>query len=164
LKDFAPRDRPNSTIVFWSFRIMVGMGFLMLFLGLLSLALRRGGRLYESRFLQRFAVLMGPSGLIALLAGWVTTEAGRQPWVVYGVLRTADASSALSAQQVGTSLMIFVIVYFLVFGTGIYYMLKLMGKGPSLGDATDTHGDDTGRGALRFDHRPLSRPTDPIDE
>jgi len=152
LKDFAPRDRPDSTIVFWTFRIMVGMGFLMLFLGLLGLALRRGGKLYESRFLQRFALLMGPSGLIALLAGWVTTEAGRQPWVVYGVLRTADASSALSAQQVGTSLMIFVIVYFLVFGTGIYYMLKLMAKGPSLGDEPpDAHGGDTGKGraALR---------------
>lgn len=165
LKDFAPQDRPNSTIVFWTFRIMVGMGFLMLSLGLLGLAYRRGGKLYESRFLQRFALLMGPSGLIALLTGWVTTEAGRQPWVVYGVLRTADASSALSAQQVGTSLMIFVIVYFLVFGTGIYYMLKLMAKGPSLGDeAPDAHGGDTGKGAARFDHRPMSHPTDPIDD
>ena len=163
LKDFAPQDRPNSTIVFWSFRIMVGLGFLMLALGLLALGLRRGGRLYESRALQRFALWMGPSGLVALLAGWVTTEAGRQPWVVYGVLRTADASSALSTQQVGTSLMILVIVYFVVFGTGIYYMLKLIGKGPSSGTPTDTHGD-TGKGAPRFDHRPMSRPTDPIDE
>jgi cytochrome d ubiquinol oxidase subunit I len=165
LKDFAPQDRPNSTIVFWSFRIMVGMGFLMLALGLLGLLLRRGGKLYESRLVQRFALLMGPSGLIALLAGWITTEAGRQPWVVYGILRTADASSALSAQQVGTSLLIFVIVYFLVFGTGIYYMLKLMGKGPSLpSDLPDEHGGDTGKGNARFDHRPMSRPTDPIDE
>jgi cytochrome d ubiquinol oxidase subunit I len=165
LKEFAPEDRPNSTIVFWSFRIMVGMGLLMLLLGVCGLVLRRKQGLYESRWLQRFALAMGPSGLVALLAGWVTTEAGRQPWVVYGVLRTADASSALSAEQVGTSLMIFVIVYFLVFGTGIYYMLKLMGKGPSLehdGDG-DRHGD-TGKGSARYDHRPMSRPTDPIDE
>ncbi|HEY4144758.1 cytochrome ubiquinol oxidase subunit I [Pinirhizobacter sp.] len=163
LKDFAPEDRPNSTIVFWSFRIMVGMGLLMLLLGVLGLLSRPKQKLYEARWLQRFALWMGPSGLIALLAGWVTTEAGRQPWVVYGVLRTADASSALSAQQVGTSLMIFVIVYFLVFGTGIYYMLKLMGKGPSPEHDVDTHGD-TGKGSARYDHRPMSRPTDPIDE
>jgi len=165
LKTFAPEDRPNSTIVFWSFRIMVGMGLLMLLLGVCGLALRRKQWLYESRWLQRFALAMGPSGLVALLAGWITTEAGRQPWVVYGVLRTADASSALSAEQVGTSLMVFVIVYFLVFGTGIYYMLKLMGKGPSL--EKDGDGDmraDTGKGSARYDHRPMSRPTDPIDE
>jgi cytochrome d ubiquinol oxidase subunit I len=165
LKDFAPEDRPNSTIVFWSFRIMVGMGLLMLLLGVLGLALRPKQKLYEARWLQRFALWMGPSGLIALLAGWVTTEAGRQPWVVYGVLRTKDASSALSAQQVGTSLLIFVIVYFLVFGTGIYYMLKLMAKGPSLpDDAANAHGGDAGKGSVMFDHRPMSRPTDPIDE
>ena len=165
LKAFAPEDRPNSTIVFWSFRIMVGMGLLMLLLGLWGLVLRRKQGLYESRWLQRFALAMGPSGLVALLAGWITTEVGRQPWVVYGVLRTADASSALSAEQVGTSLMIFVIVYFLVFGTGIYYMLKLMGNGPSL--EKDGDGDmrgDTGKGSARYDHRPMSRPTDPIDE
>jgi cytochrome bd ubiquinol oxidase subunit I len=167
LKNFAPEDRPNSTIVFWTFRIMVGMGLLMLLLGVWGLVLRRGQKIYESRWLQRFALAMGPSGLVALLAGWITTEAGRQPWVVYGVMRTSDAVSALSAEQVGTSLMIFVIVYFLVFGTGIYYMLKLMGKGPSL--QSDGHGDDdahgdTGKGHARFDHRPMSRPTDPIDE
>ena len=75
---------------------------------------------------------MGPTGFITLLAGWVTTEAGRQPWVVYGVMRTSQAVSPLTTQQVGISLMTFVIVYFLVFGTGIYYMLKLMRAGPAL--------------------------------
>jgi cytochrome d ubiquinol oxidase subunit I len=165
LKSFAPEDRPNSTIVFWSFRIMVGMGLLMLLLALLGLALRRRERLYEVRWFQRFALWMGPTGLIALLAGWVTTEAGRQPWVVYGVLRTRDAVSPLTVQQVGTSLMIFVMVYFLVFGTGIYYMLKLMAKGPDLPhDEAGEEAADTGRGKERFDHRPLSRPTEPIDE
>jgi cytochrome bd ubiquinol oxidase subunit I len=106
---------------------------------------------------------MGPSGLIALLAGWITTEVGRQPWVVYGVLRTADAVSPLSSQQVGTSLLIFIIVYFLVFGTGIYYMLKLMAKGPDVGEqAADVQGDvGTGRA---LGHRPMARATDLIDE
>lgn len=144
---------------------MVGMGLLLLLMALTGWLLRPRGRLFESRAFQRLVLLMGPSGLIALLAGWVTTESGRQPWVVYGVLRTRDAVSAVSAQQVGTSLMIFVIVYFAVFGTGIYYMLKLMKTGPDLPrDAAEAEAPDTGKGAPRFDHRPLSRPTDPIDE
>jgi cytochrome bd ubiquinol oxidase subunit I len=164
LKEFAPQDRPDSTIVFWTFRIMVGMALLMLLLGVLGLVLRLRKRLYDTRWFQRFALVMGPSGLIALLAGWITTEAGRQPWVVYGVLRTADAVSPLSSQQVGTSLLIFIIVYFLVFGTGIYYMLKLMAKGPDVGDqAADVPGD-AGIGITPFHHRPMSRATDPIDE
>ena len=102
--------------------------------------------------------------MIALLAGWITTEVGRQPWVVYGVLRTADANSPLSSQQVGTSLLIFVVVYFLVFGTGAYYMLKLMAKGPDVGDQAADVRVDVGRGSIRFGHRPISRATDPIDE
>jgi cytochrome d ubiquinol oxidase subunit I len=164
LKEFAPQDRPDSTIVFWSFRIMVGMGLLMLLLGVLGLVLRLRNKLYDTRWFQCFALGMGPSGLIALLAGWITTEVGRQPWVVYGVLRTADAASPLSSQQVGTSLLLFIIVYFLVFGTGIYYMLKMMAKGPDEGgEAADLPGD-IGDGNARFERRPMSRATDPIDE
>jgi cytochrome bd ubiquinol oxidase subunit I len=164
LRDFAPEDRPNSTIVFWSFRVMVGMALLMLLLGVLGLILRLRNRLYDTRWFQRFALAMGPSGLIALIAGWITTEVGRQPWVVYGVLRTADAASPLSSQQVGTSLLMLIVVYFLVFGTGIYYMLKLMARGPDVGDHAAEVPGDIGKSITRFDHRPMSRPTDPIDE
>jgi cytochrome d ubiquinol oxidase subunit I len=164
LKEFAPQDRPNSTIVFWSFRIMVGMGLLMLLLGVLGLVLRLRNRLYDTRWFQRFALAMGPSGLIALLAGWITTEVGRQPWVVYGVLRTADAVSPLSSQQVGTSLLIFIIVYFLVFGTGLYYMLKLMAKGSDAGGQAADEGGYLGKSIAGFERRPMSRATDPIDE
>jgi cytochrome bd ubiquinol oxidase subunit I len=161
LKAFAPEDRPNSTIVFWSFRIMVGMGLLMLLLGVLGLVLRWRNRLYDTRWFQRFALAMAPSGLIALLAGWITTEVGRQPWVVYGVLRTADAISPLTSQQVGTSLLIFIIVYFLVFGTGIYYMLKLMAKGPGDDEVSAAQG---AVGSATFGHRPMAHATDLIDE
>jgi cytochrome d ubiquinol oxidase subunit I len=164
LKEFAPEDRPNSTIVFWSFRVMVGMGLLMLLLGVLGLILRWRNKLYDTRWFQFFALAMGPSGLIALLAGWITTEVGRQPWVVYGVLRTADAVSPLSSQQVGTSLLIFLIVYFLVFGTGSYYMVKLMGKGPDVGDQAAKVPGEVGASTAGFDRRPMSRATDPIDE
>jgi cytochrome d ubiquinol oxidase subunit I len=81
-------------MVFWSFRLMAGLGMLMILLGALALWLRYRKRLYQSKPFLRFALWMGPSGLIAILAGWVTTEVGRQPWVVYGVQRTADAVSA----------------------------------------------------------------------
>jgi cytochrome d ubiquinol oxidase subunit I len=130
MKDFPKEDRPFSPIVFWSFRIMVGLGLLMLLTALLGLLLRKGGRLYEARWYQVFVLCMGPSGLLALLAGWITTEVGRQPWTVYGVLRTANSVSPVSSQQAGVSLLIFVIVYFVVFGTGTYYMLRLMKRGP----------------------------------
>ena len=132
LKSFPREERPNSTVVFWSFRIMVGLGLLMIALAVIAWRLDRRGRLYDTAWFHRFAVLMGPSGFVTLLAGWVTTEVGRQPWVVYGVMRTSQAVSPLSAQQVGIPLMAFVVVYFLVFGTGIYYMLKLMHAGPKI--------------------------------
>ena len=107
-------DWPNVPLVFWSFRIMVGLGFLMLGIGLLSLFARWRGKLYHWPWLHRFALAMGPAGFIAVLAGWTTTEAGRQPWTVYGMLRTADSASPLAAPAVATSLLAFVIVYFIV--------------------------------------------------
>jgi cytochrome d ubiquinol oxidase subunit I len=142
LKEFPKEDRPNSLIVFWSFRIMAGLGMLMILMSLVSLLLRRRARLYEARWFQRFALAMGPMGFVTLLAGWITTEAGRQPWVVYGVMRTANAVSPLTAQQVGISLFAFVVVYTLVFGTGIYYILKLMRSGPPLPGAAAPHGGE----------------------
>ncbi|WP_322047258.1 cytochrome ubiquinol oxidase subunit I [Paraburkholderia sp. J67] len=130
LKEFAPQDRPYSPIVFWTFRIMAGLGMLMLLSALLGVFLRWRGQLYEARWYHRFMFCMGPSGILALLAGWITTEVGRQPWTVYGVVRTVDSVSPIGEQQAGVSLLIFVLVYFLVFGTGVYYMIKLMKKGP----------------------------------
>ena len=73
---------------------------------------------------------MGPSGLIAILAGWVTTEVGRQPWVVYGVQRTAEAVSAHGDLHMSVSLLTFIVVYSAVFGVGYSYMLRLIRKGP----------------------------------
>lgn len=160
LKDFARADRPNSTIVFWTFRVMVGLGSLMILLALLGLWLRRGGRLYRSRMFQRFALLMAPSGFIALLAGWFTTEIGRQPWIVHGLMRTADAVSPVSATQVGISLALFVIVYFLVFGAGTLYLLGLIAKGPVAGEGL--HPVSGGPGEARNAARPLSAAPDAL--
>jgi cytochrome bd ubiquinol oxidase subunit I len=130
LADFPAEDRPDSTVVFWTFRIMAGLAFLMLALGLWSLWLRFRGDLYDSRLFLRLAVLTGPAGLIAIIAGWLTTEIGRQPWVVYGVMRTKDAVSNHSALAMTLSLGVFVAMYFIVFGTGVFYMLKLIAAGP----------------------------------
>ncbi len=130
LKDFPPDQRPtNVPLVFWSFRIMVGIGCLMIGLGMTSLVLRFRRRLLQPWFL-RWAVAMGPSGLIAVTFGWITTEAGRQPFTVYGLLRTADSVSPIAAPAVATSLALFVAVYFIVFGAGIWYIFKLFGHAP----------------------------------
>lgn len=130
LKDFAPEDRAPAYVVFWTFRGMVGLGLLMIALGLWALLARLRKRLYDSRPLLRFALWMGPSGLLAILLGWYTTEIGRQPWVVYGLMRTADAVTPRSPGEVGFTLALFVITYVAVFGIGIWYMLKLIAKGP----------------------------------
>jgi cytochrome bd ubiquinol oxidase subunit I len=132
LKAWPPADRPNALILFWSFRIMVGIGLLMVLLGLLSLAARYLGRLYDWGALLRFALLMGPSGFVAVLAGWITTEVGRQPYTVYGLLRTADSASPIDAQAVGFSLLAFIVVYFAMFGAGTFYILRLMGHTPDI--------------------------------
>jgi cytochrome d ubiquinol oxidase subunit I len=134
LKDFPKADRPPARIIFWSFRLMVGLGLLMLALGLWSLLARLRGKLFDWRWLQRFAVAMGPAGFVAVIAGWVTTEVGRQPWVVYGLLRTRDAVSPIAAPAVGGSLLAFVIVYFAVFSAGTLYILKLMAHAPEVGE------------------------------
>jgi len=130
LDTIAPQDRPPVAVVFWSFRVMVGLGMLMLALGLWSLLARMTGRLYEWRGLKRFAVLMGPAGFVAVLAGWITTEVGRQPFTVYGLMRTAESASPLAAPAVAASLLAFVVVYFAVFGMGTWYLLKLMSRAP----------------------------------
>jgi cytochrome d ubiquinol oxidase subunit I len=133
--DSVPRENwPPVAVIFWSFRIMVGIGFLMLGLGLFSLWTRWRGRLYETRLLHIFALAMGPAGFIAVLAGWFTTEVGRQPFLVYGLLRTADAASPLAAPAVGSSLIAFVIVYFIVYAAGLTYLFRLMAQPPHHGE------------------------------
>lgn len=129
LKEFPPEDRPNVFMVFWSFRVMVGLGLLMIAAGVWGLWLRSRKRLYESQTFLRFMFVMAPSGLIAILAGWFTTEIGRQPWVVYGLQRTADAVSAHGEVHMSISLLAFFAVYGSVFGIGYMYMMKLIRKG-----------------------------------
>lgn len=125
------KDEPPVAIVFWSFRIMVGLGFAMLALGAWSLWRRVRGGLYCDRWLHRLAIAMGPMGFVAVLAGWVTTEVGRQPFTVYGLLRTSDSLAPVAAPAVAASLIAFIIVYFFIFGAGTFYILRMMKKPPS---------------------------------
>lgn len=129
LKEVPKADRPNVPLVFWSFRIMVGLGCLMLLTAVISVYQRKKQTFYTNKNWLRLVIAMGPTGLIAILAGWFVTEVGRQPWVVYGLLRTKDAVSPHSTLHMSISLISFIVVYGLVFITGYLYMIKLMKKG-----------------------------------
>ena len=131
LDTISDADQPPVAVVFWSFRIMIALGFGMLGIGIWSLWARYRGRLYEMPWLHWATVAMGPSGLLAVLAGWVTTEVGRQPFTVWGLLRTPDSVAPLAAPAVATSLVAFVIVYFALFGAGTFYILRLMSRAPT---------------------------------
>ena len=134
--DAVPReDQPPVFLVFWAFRVMVGLGLLMIGLGLWGAWLVWRRRLTENRLFLRFAVLMGPAGFVAVIAGWVVTEVGRQPWVVQGLVRTADAVSPVTAGSVATSLLIYITVYAIVFVAGAIYILRLLREGPVAGAA-----------------------------
>jgi cytochrome d ubiquinol oxidase subunit I len=134
------RDWPYVPVIFWSFRIMVGLALLMLALGLASLVARARGRLYDSRALQRAALLLSPAGLLAVIAGWFTTEVGRQPYTVYHLLRTAQSASPIAAPAVISSLAAFAVVYFAVFGAGALFELRLMSRPPHPGEVPPFEG------------------------
>lgn len=159
LKEFPRDERAFVPLVFWSFRVMVGLGLLMIGLALFGAWKRWRGRLYDAspgtRGLWRYALYMGPAGVVAMLAGWYTTEVGRQPWVVYGIMRTADAVSPHRAFEVGLTLLLFIVVYFILFGAGTVYMLRLIKRGPSAVDG----GPEGGPGEARTPSRPLSAAT-----
>jgi cytochrome d ubiquinol oxidase subunit I len=130
LKALPAADRPPVALVFFAFRVMVGMWLVMLAMTLWSwvLALRR--RLYDTAAYLRIATWTIPAGYIAVTGGWITTEAGRQPWVVYGHLRTAEAvTPSLTGANVLASLAVYIIVYALIFGAGVYYLVRLARRG-----------------------------------
>jgi cytochrome d ubiquinol oxidase subunit I len=137
---------------------MAGLGVLMVLLGLWSAWSRWRDRIYESRALARFALVMGPAGLVAMLAGWYTTEIGRQPWVVYGLMRTKDAVSNHSTLTLSVTLVVLMVMYAGVFGTGIAYMLKLVNRGLADGGTPPR-----GHSLNQRPARPLSAATESLD-
>ena len=131
LKSVAAGDRPPVLPVFFAFRIMVGIGVLMLLVAVWGGWLRWRGRLFDTPGFLRTCVLMMPAGFVAVIAGWTVTEVGRQPWVIYGLLRTRDAvSPSLTGLDVVLSLSAYALVYAIVFGAGLYYMVQLARRGP----------------------------------
>ena len=144
LKDVTPDKRPPVWPVFYSFRALVAIGMAMLLLSLWSLDLRWKGTLFTNRIFLTCAMLMTPSGFGAVIFGWFTAEIGRQPYIVYGQLKTADAHSPLTAQAVTTSLIAFIVAYAIIFGFGSYYLAKLLRKGPEPFEPS-VPGEDVGR-------------------
>jgi cytochrome d ubiquinol oxidase subunit I len=129
--DAWPKDQwPVVDVEFFAFRIMVGLGFAMFGLGLLSLYLRYRHRLYDSRWFHYLAMVMAPAGFIAIVMGWTTSETGRQPWTVYGLVTTAQSVSPITLPVVVTSFVVIIVIFTLVFGSGIFYVLKMMSKLP----------------------------------
>jgi cytochrome d ubiquinol oxidase subunit I len=130
LKDVPPADRPPVVPVFFAFRIMVGVGLLMIAIGWLGALLWWRGTLVTARWYLWPVANAWWLGFVAVIAGWVVTESGRQPWLAYGILRTADAISPVTASQVAATLALFVLVYGVVFAMGIYYINRLIDRGP----------------------------------
>jgi cytochrome d ubiquinol oxidase subunit I len=146
LKSFSRENRPPTILPFFAFRVMVGLGLLMIALGLTGAVLAARRRLFAQRWFLNWAMLMGPTGVIAIISGWIVTEVGRQPFTVYGLLRTSQSASPIDAPAIAVSLAAFIVVYLIIFGAGTWYILRLMGgsisaaKGPATGEPTRAAG------------------------
>lgn len=140
LKAWPKEERPPVLPVFLSFRIMVLMGILMMMTGLMGAYLYLRKTLFQTSWFHRWCLLMSPSGFIAVLAGWFVTEIGRQPYVVYGILRTSETSSPVLGAYIFSTLIGFILIYSFIFGAGIYYILRLIRKGPTQSLKEETYG------------------------
>jgi cytochrome d ubiquinol oxidase subunit I len=138
LKEWPKDERPPVAWVFWTFRIMVGMGVLMIFTGVTAAVLFLRKQLFSKRWFQLWCMAMTPTGFVAVLAGWFVTEIGRQPYIIHGVMRTAEAVSPVMGSQIALSLLAFSFSYVFVFGAGSYYIIRLIAKGPE--DSEKTYG------------------------
>lgn len=132
LKSVAKEDRPIVPVVFYSFRIMVGLGLLMVMIGVLGSALLFRQKIYKHKWFLKICTLSTPAGFIAIITGWFTAEFGRQPWVVYELVRTKYSVSNIDLWEVFISLTSIIVVYFIIFGYFYFkYLLKIIKGGPS---------------------------------
>jgi len=147
LDEFPPEDIPPVPVVFFAFRVMVGLGLVMLGQGITSLILRWRQRLYAARWMLRVCVLMAPAGFVAMLSGWIVTEVGRQPFTVYGLIRTADSLSSVSREQVVGATWTILSFYLVIFGVGLWVLLRLLREPPHEGapGPQPTLADETGK-------------------
>ncbi|WP_375319395.1 cytochrome ubiquinol oxidase subunit I [Candidatus Tisiphia endosymbiont of Oplodontha viridula] len=140
LKEWSKEERPPVLIVFLCFRVMVGIGVLMIITGAIAVVLYLRKRLFDTKWFQYWCMLMTPTGFIAVLSGWFVTEVGRQPYIVYNLIRTSEASSPVLGQHIFASLIAFVIVYVFIFGSATYYIINLIKKGPNIITREETYG------------------------
>ena len=158
LKEWPREDRPPVAVVYFAFRIMVGIGMLMLVTVYIGLFLWKKGSLFSSPRYLRFCTLVAPAGFIAVLAGWTTTEVGRQPWVIYGLMRTSEAvTPSLTTLDVAISLGTYVVSYLFIFGAGFILLRRLVRIGPPVGSEDEAHE------AQAHPKRPLSAVTEHDD-
>ncbi len=129
LNEVPPDERPNVPIVFFSFRVMLAIGFFLLAIAIIGVVLRLRGHLFDHSWFLRLCVFASPLGFIAVVAGWIVTEAGRQPWVVQGIMRTADAATPLPASSVMTSFGLFFVIYNLLLFTFLFFVYRIVEKG-----------------------------------
>jgi cytochrome d ubiquinol oxidase subunit I len=132
LKDFPREDRPNVPVVFWTFRVMVGIGFIFLGVMLWAGVLWREKRLFETPLFLKALVAVQPLGFVATITGWVTAEMGRQPWIVQGLMRTSAGVSPIAVGNVIWSLSLFMIFFGLIGASYFYYTMKTLRQGPDL--------------------------------
>src|SRR5262249_51525905 len=125
LKSVPPQNRPPVVPVFFAFRFMIGIGFFMIGAAFFALWLWMRGRLFDTYWFLTIMSYTWWIGFVAVISGWVVTESGRQPWIVHGILRTADATSPVPGASIATTLALFIIVYGIVFSMGIYYINRL---------------------------------------
>jgi len=138
LKDVSPDRWPPVIVPFFAFRIMVGCGLLMLAIALVGNLMRRGGKVYDSGWFLRLCTWCAPIGFVAVLAGWTTTEVGRQPWLVYGLMRTADSvTPSLTGADVALSLAGYMAAYLIMFPAGVYLMARVVRRGLAAADVED---------------------------
>ena len=141
LKDVPQENRPPVAIVFWSFRVMVGIGVLMIITGMIGFYLYCRKKLFTYDWFHKWCVIMLPSGFIAILAGWFVTETGRQPYIAYNVIKTIDSVSPVIGPHVAISLLIFIIAYLFIFGAGVFYIVRIIQKGPLTSDRDQKYYD-----------------------
>lgn len=147
MADFPEDEWPPVVNVFFTFRLMVGIGLLLIATGFWGLYLWWRGRLFDNSLFLRTASYMWPLGFVAIVAGWFVTEQGRQPWLVHGLMRTVDGVSPVPGASVASTLALFVFIYGVVFTMGIFYINRLINRGP-MGEAIEA--------AAGLPNRPMS--------
>ena len=165
ISEAAPEEQPPVIIVFWAFRVMVGIGLLMIATAFIGLLMRRKGKVYEHSGYLKALVCMIPMPFAAVLAGWIVTESGRAPWLVYGMMTHAEGlTPSLTGGMALFTLIGYVVVYAVVFYAGIYYLTRVVRNGMLPEEEKETTSENFKRPMRPFSaaHTPFDDGVDPV--